>query len=228
MGPRHRKRGMGKETRQPAANQSNNPAILPKASIDKLVTLSRATLSFEHIIEFQSELNSENNHRGSAILIASTVENVLETAILRILTKGRTKRIFGHREPLGGFSNKILMGYALNIYGDEMFGNLEIIRNIRNAFAHSKVPISFETPEVANVCAALQSPVVIPPYAVGSNEKNAEGLIGLARYRFVADRISHNLLWVNMHGIKKLQVQAYPIWVQPETHEIVVRARPLP
>jgi hypothetical protein len=52
--------------------------------------------------------------------------------------------------PLSSFSSKILLGFALGLYGPVVKKDLNVIRNIRNAFAHAMMPITFDSPEVAD------------------------------------------------------------------------------
>jgi len=49
---------------------------------------------------------------------------------------------------LNSFYSKIVIGYALGIYDKGMRSDLTIVRNIRNAFAHSKTLIQFDHPAV--------------------------------------------------------------------------------
>jgi DNA-binding MltR family transcriptional regulator len=50
--------------------------------------------------------------------------------------------------PLRSFYTKIAMGYALGIYDKNIRSDLNIVRTIRNAFAHSKKLIQFDHPAV--------------------------------------------------------------------------------
>jgi hypothetical protein len=56
--------------------------------------------------------------------------------------------LVGDNGPLHSFYSKIVTGYALGIYDDGIRDNLHIVRNIRNAFAHSKKLIQFDHPAV--------------------------------------------------------------------------------
>ncbi len=205
---------------EPAPNEA-------KSLLRKLSLLTKAQPSFEHLADFQKETQLETNHRGGAILIATNVENALESALLHFFKKGRTKSLLDLKAPLADFNNKILIGYALDIYGDKTFSNLEIIRCIRNAFAHAKIPITFETEAVAKVCATLTVPELLPPYATGAEKIDGSKLRGLDRFRFVSDRISHNLVWTNAQGIRALGVEDCP-WVDHQQYQIYVRRQPLP
>lgn len=200
---------------------------MPDDLFAKLRRASRNRPGFDNLVAFQKEFNSQRNHRSAAILIGTTVEDALEFNLLRVLARGRTKPLFRINGPLSDFYGKILVGFAIGIYGEETFHNLEIIRHVRNAFAHGKGPLSFRVPIVGEVCAALRVPALLPPHTVGADQV-PKRLAGLRRFRFVANRIIHNLMWQNQRGPRLLATVHYPIWVDQRTHEIVVRAKPLP
>jgi hypothetical protein len=52
---------------------------------------------------------------------------------------------------------------ALGIFGQQTRADLNCIRDIRNAFAHSRALISFATPEVRDACGQLQTRYRNPP-----------------------------------------------------------------
>ena len=68
--------------------------------------------------------------------------------ISRGVGKDGPKDLFGPMKPLSTFSAKIRMGFALKLYGERTFDDLELLRKLRNLFAHGKLAIDFNTPEV--------------------------------------------------------------------------------
>jgi hypothetical protein len=64
---------------------------------------------------------------------------------------------------LATFSAKIQFGYALSIYDAHFTGELDRIREIRNAFAHARKPLRFKRKAVSDVCKSLRLPVRYPP-----------------------------------------------------------------
>lgn len=60
--------------------------------------------------------------------------------------------------PLSTFSAKIKMGYSLGLYNKLMRDELDLIRYIRNAFAHSWRKLDFESTAVVEGCACLRIP----------------------------------------------------------------------
>jgi hypothetical protein len=67
-------------------------------------------------------------------------------------------RIFDGNGSLSSFSDKILVGFALEMYGPTFRHDLDIIRELRNGFAHVRLPLTLTAPEVAGMCAHLQLP----------------------------------------------------------------------
>ena len=98
-----------------------------------------------------------------ALIGASVVDKALEVAIRSRMVKlddDEHKRIFSfdHRGPLADLSARIKIASALGVYGPRTRADLEYIRDIRNAFAHSISLIHFDAPEVAGICNLLHTP----------------------------------------------------------------------
>ncbi|MGO9684145.1 MAG: MltR family transcriptional regulator [Beijerinckiaceae bacterium] len=68
------------------------------------------------------------------------------------LDKEEEADLFEDTGPLATFSARINFGYALGLYGKKVKRDLNLIREIRNAFVHSRRHIDFETPEVVELC----------------------------------------------------------------------------
>lgn len=97
--------------------------------------------------------------RAIVLISATVLDQGLEAALLTRfipLDDGGERSIFSDDgAPLGTFDAKIRLAHALGLYGDAVRSDLSLIRRIRNAFAHSRLEISFDTPEVQAVCREL-------------------------------------------------------------------------
>ena len=71
------------------------------------------------------------------------------------LSTTRAEGLFERDAPLSSFSKLIRVGYAFGLISDTVRLHCDYIREIRNAFAHSKVYIEFETPEIKAACLLL-------------------------------------------------------------------------
>ena len=60
--------------------------------------------------------------------------------------------------PLGTFSSRIALGYTVDLLPPWLYRNLEIVRQIRNDFAHGYTPADFTQPELDAKVRLMQSP----------------------------------------------------------------------
>lgn len=103
--------------------------------------------------------------RSAAILMAADLESTLEFAIIIRLKRNDEKTIdnlISRDGPLSSFSAKIHLAYAMGLVDDDAFNDINIIRRVRNAFAHSPRPIDFSEEVIANECARLRRPATAP------------------------------------------------------------------
>jgi DNA-binding MltR family transcriptional regulator len=128
------------------------------SSSKKLKKISRENIAPEEFKDFLDNLSTEGD-RGAAILAATMLEALLEellTTKMRPLNKSQKSVLFDGDSPLATFSAKIKIAHAFSIISDDVCANLDLIREIRNAFAHAKRNLSFSTKEVSDVCARLR------------------------------------------------------------------------
>jgi hypothetical protein len=126
------------------------------AYVRNLRRLTRADPSAEHADAIERELYASGSDRASVVMFGSYVETILE----RLLTKAvrddlnseDRKQLFEYEGAAGTFSAKIIVAYAFKLIGPMMRSDLTLIRLLRNEFAHSLMPIGFDTPEVHDVC----------------------------------------------------------------------------
>lgn len=108
------------------------------------------------VVHDRTKLTMED--RAVAIIQATNFESTLEDAIkskLVPLNAEDCRRLFSPDSPLGTLGTKINFGYALGIIGKHTRKDLNAIRHIRNAFAHSRKTLSFDTDEISEVCGLL-------------------------------------------------------------------------
>jgi hypothetical protein len=102
------------------------------------------------------------DHRAAAIIAAGLLENNLALALMtrfRELTQATQEKLFDKGgAPLDTFSQKIQLGFALNLYGERVRDDLDRIRRVRNAFAHHLSVRNFDHAEVMADCDELNFP----------------------------------------------------------------------
>jgi hypothetical protein len=112
-----------------------------------------------------------------ALVTSTALEHALELAVSThfVLDDDECQTMFDDSSsgPLGTFAAKIRMAYALGVYPKPIKDELDLIRHIRNAFAHSSERIQFTSPEITEACAALRFPDLssvqhlVPPQSSG-------------------------------------------------------------
>lgn len=92
--------------------------------------------------------------RGAVILLSTAIEDMLSRRIkheMVPLNSDETARLFGADSVLGTFSAKIKMAQAMGYIDRETTKMCDLIREMRNACAHSGRHISFANEELSDV-----------------------------------------------------------------------------
>ncbi|HYV90832.1 MAG TPA: hypothetical protein VE978_03580 [Chitinophagales bacterium] len=99
--------------------------------------------------------------RGAAILAASMLDQKLKTILADFLIECKPSRqlLEGYNAPIGSFSSRQNLAYSLGLISDYEFKDCEIVRKIRNDFAHKfQLEFSFNESRVSSLCYNLNAP----------------------------------------------------------------------
>lgn len=109
----------------------------------------------EHIRLF-SELVKESD-RGYALIIAAWLDDALGELIRARFVdhSASADELLVGDSPLGTFSARIKAAFCFGLIDERVKRDLNIIRAIRNDFAHQRDNLSFESPAVKSRCASL-------------------------------------------------------------------------
>jgi DNA-binding MltR family transcriptional regulator len=147
-------------------------------------------VAVDYLIEM-SETDSHAADRVIGILGVVLLEDAIEVAISRKLVPEiyaeYRHRIFdgGQNGPLSTFDARILLAYALGIYGQRTFRALNEVKLVRNAFAHSAQPLHFGHSLLGNLL--LDAPeITLQPWETTKNFRALyEVEIKTPRQRFI-------------------------------------------
>jgi DNA-binding MltR family transcriptional regulator len=119
---------------------------------------------------FIEDLQKETD-RGAALIGAAFLDNVLESMLRAYFVDDKkvVNELLNSNNLLGTLSVKGKLAYCLGLIGRENYRDINVIRKIRNEFAHVDKPVSFNMPEVKDLCQGLISPKVINPVGKLSN-----------------------------------------------------------
>jgi len=112
----------------------------------------------EDFSKFIAELQRETD-RGLPLVGAALIDDRLEETLRSFFCEGRTssKLLEEANGPLGTFSSRAQTCYALGLIDDYEYAEIELIRKVRNEFAHAKHGTSFQTERVKGLCSSLCS-----------------------------------------------------------------------
>lgn len=130
----------------------NEPEIGREAAVKRLKIFYKITLADLDNDPATAVLNETD--RGSVILLSTAIEDALLNRIktgMVALTSDESDRMFGPDAPLGSFSAKIKIAYALGLVDRDIVRLCDLLREMRNACAHSGRAISFQDDELADV-----------------------------------------------------------------------------
>jgi DNA-binding MltR family transcriptional regulator len=85
----------------------------------------------------------------SALVFTAFLDDYLQKLLLMkmpTLSNTKARRIF--EGPLESFGAKIEVAYAFELIDDDIYQDPQVIREIRNEFAHSITAVSFTSPEI--------------------------------------------------------------------------------
>lgn len=123
-----------------------------------LTSLTRKRIGLADVDGWFDEMEQATD-RACALVAVAGVSNDLKPLIatrFRELPEAEMDAMFeGRGAPLQDFNSRIDIAYALRLIDKNVRDNLHILRRIRNAFAHSPVPLSFDHPLVAAECKKL-------------------------------------------------------------------------
>ena len=109
---------------------------------------------------FFNELKSESD-RGAAILAAVWIEELLTRKFKSLFSKGNSdarKKLFDNNGFSSSFSSKIKAAYRQGWLDQDTYHDINLVRKIRNTFAHHLHGISLETAELKDLINQFKTP----------------------------------------------------------------------
>ncbi|MBJ6361636.1 hypothetical protein ACFOQM_10100 [Paenibacillus sp. GCM10012307] len=112
----------------------------------------------KNLSEFLGYFQNESD-RGAALIGAAMVESRLERLLKQTLLDNFSKEelLSGFNSPIGTFSSRIKLCHVLGFITDKEAREANLIRKVRNEFAHQLDDISFSDSPVCDYCLQLQA-----------------------------------------------------------------------
>lgn len=102
---------------------------------------------------FLSELQQETD-RGLPLVAAALIDEKLSETLEMFFTNNRSskKLLTDSNAPLGTFSARIEMSLALGLIDEDEYSEAQLVRKIRNKFAHEKHGLNFSSQPIVDLC----------------------------------------------------------------------------
>jgi DNA-binding MltR family transcriptional regulator len=139
--------------------------ISKSSAASRVKKIAKNNPSYQEIREILNRARQEKGHasdRAAAIMGGAMIEDALRVAIKRTFDKKFPEELLPDlfepekKGPLSTLGYRILVGYALGVFGPITYSDLKKINVVRNAFAHSAEEISFEMPDLKSLCSEFQ------------------------------------------------------------------------
>lgn len=121
-------------------------------TVEKIVAIHA-----EEHAKFVAALRQETD-RGCALFAAAYIDNALKHLLSASLVDFHTKEadLFEHNGPLGTFSGRTKIAFYIGKISASCRRDIDTIRKIRNDFAHSADPLTFENEAISQRCRNLR------------------------------------------------------------------------
>lgn len=102
---------------------------------------------------FFGEAQNKESPRGAVLVACSYIEKLLRETIYNFLIESPDRKLLldVSNAPIGTFSSRIKVAYCLGLISDEERNDCNILRKIRNEFAHN-LRVSFNDKKLIDLC----------------------------------------------------------------------------
>jgi DNA-binding MltR family transcriptional regulator len=128
-----------------------------RAMLDEHEMAEQVFSQTKAVFAFRDSLSAETD-RGCALMTASYLDSELERLLKAYLIEDAklVDKLFEPAGPLGSFSVRIDVAFAMGLLDSNTHRELHLIRRIRNDFGHSYETLSFETVGIRDRCRELK------------------------------------------------------------------------
>jgi hypothetical protein len=127
-----------------------------KSKKQSLYSISRENVASEAEFTAYKKVMFGESHRSCALMASAYVEHMIlgliRTKLIILTEKEENTLFFEEGSTLGTFAARVDIAYGLGLITPEQKSDLNIIRRVRNVFAHAIKDIDFQHPLIQNEC----------------------------------------------------------------------------
>jgi len=131
----------------------------------------------------------DQSDRATAIVAATIIDELLGRCLLGFMREDKQAKelLLNVYKPLSSLKAKTDLAYMLGLLTDDERSDIEIIRKIRNDFAHKFDNRLFTTPDVKALCGKMLG------FKNSNPPKEMPPISGIDLYRFCATKLTYRL-----------------------------------
>jgi DNA-binding MltR family transcriptional regulator len=140
----------------------------------------------EDVARLVEDLGRETD-RGCALLAAAFLDDVLDVMLRAAFVDApeAVGRILGTGRPLESFGARTHLAFCIGLLGTDVYADLNLIREIRNDFAHRQ-PTSFRVAEIQAKCERFKCvSSLIPAEACQPRERFTASVVLIANHLLI-------------------------------------------
>jgi len=118
-------------------------------------------INIEIIEAFKKTINKESSDRAKVIITVAQIEYLLDMKLKEQFSGGNSnvrKKLFSENGAFSTFSSKVDIAYCSGWIDSDVFHDIEILRKIRNIFAHSFEALSLDSSDIKKLIEKFQVP----------------------------------------------------------------------
>jgi len=199
--------------------KSTSPSI--KILDDGKMNQAEVKAVLNDVTVFAKELESESD-RAAAVLSAAYLDLQLFHLLSAFLVDNSRERgellgneYSGGDKPLGTFSARIRASYCLGLIGEIEHHDLDLIRRIRNEFAHQLHGLTFESDQIKGRCIELH----VPMHVVSDYIAPARQLFNMTSHLLAYTLITRNVR-IQHEGLRRAVPAPYEPLITPLEEQI--------
>jgi DNA-binding MltR family transcriptional regulator len=140
----------------------------------------------EDVARLVGDLDRETD-RGCALLAAAFLDDVLDVMLRAAFVDvgDAVSKILGTGRPLESFGARTHLAYCIGLLGNDVYADINLIREIRNDFAHRQ-PTSFSAKEIDAKCRQLQCvATIMPDEGISARERFVATMVMIANHLLI-------------------------------------------
>lgn len=131
-------------------------AVIVPADGEHVAIVANEEAEIDNLNRFLRIIGGQDE-RAMVLSLAAFIEDTLGRLLLAYLRDCKASRdlVEGFNAPLGTLSSRIKAVYSFGLVTEEQFRDMEILRKIRNLFAHNWEGVSLERSDIASMTGQL-------------------------------------------------------------------------